>query len=276
MAIISNYGSAIDEAIGASMEKALEVLLNTVADKYNFYYLTAGVRKTKAGNPPKKLLMFDNFGNDYDIDGVIANEAMQPLILFESKYIRYKKHNRDKGSWVCHAHSAIRRRYHSIRSSIAILGGNWSQSSLAMIKSHDINIFVIPFDVVCRELSAQGIDFTWEEKGRDKAKDAWEKFDSLHEEDKLKIGQRMIEEIEEELCQLIDNILDDSLARNVEKVVIELVSNLGEVRVFEFGTVEEAFGFLKNDDLEALFISSESFTLFDAPPSFDEEERTPY
>lgn len=84
MAIVSNYGSAIGEAIGTSMEKALEVLLNKVADKYNYYYLTAGVRKTKAGNPPKKLLMFDNFGNDYDIDGVIANEAMQPLILFES------------------------------------------------------------------------------------------------------------------------------------------------------------------------------------------------
>ena len=59
MAIVSNYGSAIGEAIGASMEKALEVLLNKVADKYNYYYLTAGVRKKKAGNPPKKLLMFD-------------------------------------------------------------------------------------------------------------------------------------------------------------------------------------------------------------------------
>ena len=272
MAIVSNYGSAIGEAIGASMEKALEVLLNKVADKYNYYYLTAGVRKTKAGNPPKKLLMFDNFGNDYDIDGVIANEAMQPLILFESKYIRYKKHNRDKGSWVCHAHSAIRRRYHSIRSSIAILGGSWSKSSLAMMKSHDINIFVIPFDFVCQELSAQGIDFTWEEKGRDKAKEAWGKFDPLSEQDKLKIGQRMIEEIEEELCQLIDNILDDSLVRKVDKVVIELVSNLGEVRVFEFGTVEEAFDFLKSEDLGERFITSESFTLFDAPPSFGDND----
>ena len=152
------------------------------------------------------------------------------------------------------------------------MGGNWSQSSLAMMKSHDINIFVIPFDFVCQELSAQGIDFTWEEKGRDKAKEAWGKFDSLSEQDKLKIGQRMIEEIEEELCQLIDNILDDSLVRKVDRVVIELVSNLGEVRVFEFGTVEEAFDFLKSEDLRELFITSESFTLFDAPSSFGDNE----
>ena len=82
----------------------------------------------------------------------------------------------------------------------------------------------------------------------------------------------MIEEIEEELCQLIDNILDDSLVRKVDRVVIELVSNLGEVRVFEFGTVEEAFDFLKSEDLRELFITSESFTLFDAPSSFGDNE----
>lgn len=66
----------------------------------------------------------------------------------EYKYIRYKKHNRDKGSWVCTAHNAIRRRYNSIRSSIAILAGSWSGSSVAMMKSQDINIFIIPFDKI--------------------------------------------------------------------------------------------------------------------------------
>ncbi len=73
---------------------------------------------------------------------------MQPLIIFESKYIRYTKHNRYKASWICNAHSAIRKRYHSIRSSIAILAGNWSQPSLAMMKSFDIIIFIIPFEVI--------------------------------------------------------------------------------------------------------------------------------
>jgi hypothetical protein len=150
---VANPGSAIGEAIGASMEKALKVLLTDVADQYGCHYLTSGVRKTKAGKKAKKLLMSDNFGNEYDIDGVIANESMQPLILFESKYIRYKKHNRDKGSWVCTAHSAVRRRYHSIRSSIAILAGSWSISSVAMMQSHDINMFFIPFDFVCTLLA---------------------------------------------------------------------------------------------------------------------------
>lgn len=93
---LKNHASALGEAIGDSMEKALEKLLIDVADKHDCYYLTSGVRSTKSGRKPKKLLMSDNFGNEYNIDGVLANQSMQPLIIFESKYIRYKKHNRDK------------------------------------------------------------------------------------------------------------------------------------------------------------------------------------
>lgn len=106
--LVANPGSAIGEAIGASMEKALERLLIEVADEYGFHYLTSGVRKTRSGKKVKKLLMADNYGNEYDIDGVLANQSMQPLIIFESKYIRYKKHNRDKGSWI--GKKKIRRR----------------------------------------------------------------------------------------------------------------------------------------------------------------------
>ena len=83
---IANPGSAIGEAIGATMENALADLLSSLADKHACHYLRSGVRKTKAGLPQKKLKMADRFGNEYDIDGVIANESMKPLIIFESKY----------------------------------------------------------------------------------------------------------------------------------------------------------------------------------------------
>jgi hypothetical protein len=149
---VSNSGSAIGEAVGACMEKALENLLINIADKYQYHYITSGVKLTQSGKKAKKLLMSDNFGNQYDIDGIIANQSLQPLILFESKYLRYKKHNRDKGSWICMAHSAVRKRYHSIRSSIAILAGSWSQSSLTMMRSYDITIFIIPFELICQIL----------------------------------------------------------------------------------------------------------------------------
>jgi hypothetical protein len=57
---IANPGSAVGEAIGALMEKALVEQLNDIADKHGYHYVTSGVRKTKAGTPAKKLLMSDN------------------------------------------------------------------------------------------------------------------------------------------------------------------------------------------------------------------------
>ena len=266
---VANPGSALGEAVGASMEKALEKLVGRVADEYGYHYLTAGVRKTKAGRIAKKLLMADNFGNEYDIDGVIANEHMQPLILFESKYIRYKKHNRDKGSWVCQAHSAIRKRYHSIRSSIAILAGSWSQSSIAMMQSHDINIFLIPFDFITATLARYGVDFEWGEKEKEKARAAWEQFNTMSSRQKAEVGEAMIQVIKDRLLQRIEQILDDTAVRRIDKVVLELVSNLGEVKVYEFDSVEAAINFLGLDDLDRIFITADSLTLFDPPPVYD-------
>lgn len=72
---VTNPGSALGEAVGASMEKALSKVLTQLADDRGCYYLTSGVRKTKSGRKAKKLLMSDSFGNEYDIDGVIANEC---------------------------------------------------------------------------------------------------------------------------------------------------------------------------------------------------------
>lgn len=268
--LISNSGSAIGEAIGASMEKALEKKLIEIADLYGCYYLTSGVRNTKNGAKVKKLLMSDNYGNEYDIDGILANENMQPLILFESKYIRYKKHNRDKGSWICTAHSAVRRRYHSIRSSIAILAGNWSSSSQAMMRSNDINLFLIPFDFLCELLDEVGIDFNWGEKEKEKAIAAWHKYNTLSEDEINNIGREMVASIEDNLVPLIQNILDESIERRVEKIVVEIVSNLGEVKVFEFNSVESALDFLQQEDLKSLFLTSDSLSLFDPPPIFED------
>lgn len=266
---ITNPGSALGEAIGSAMESTLQELLVQTVDDYGCYYLTSSVNKTKAGRKAKKLLLFDNFGNSYDIDGVITDEAMRPLILIESKYIGYKKHNRDKGSWVCHAHTAIRRRYHSIRSSIAILAGSWSKSSVAMMESHDITLFIIPFEFICNLLDRYGIDFRLGEKEQEKAFAAWEKYNLLSADDKAQIGREMIQVIQERLMTRVGQILDESIDRTIEKVVIELVSNLGEVKLFEFASVEEAIEFLEQEGLEDYFVANDSLTLFDPPPQYD-------
>jgi hypothetical protein len=73
----------------------------------------------------------------------------------------------------------------------------------------------------------------------------------------------MIDAIKKPLIELIDQILDDTIMREVNKVVLEIVSNLGEVKVYDFETIEEAVEFLEAEDIMSLFITEDSLTLFD-------------
>lgn len=267
---IQNPGSALGEAVGAEMEKALNAYITELLDELGYHYLSKSPQLGKTGNP-KKLLMYDKLGTAYNIDAVIANESMQPIIILESKYIRYKKHNRDKGSWLCTAHPAVRRRYASIRSSIAVLAGNWSSTSLTMMKSYDINIFLIPFRSICDLLAKHDIDFDWGEKDRETAVISWNKFSTLTAEEKYQIGVEMISPIKDELGKLILDILDETKERTIQKVFIEVKSNLGEVSSYEFPNIQDAIEFLNTAELKNIFIVTDSITLFDPPPSFEEE-----
>lgn len=268
MAKIQNPGSAIGEAIGAKMEIALNEYLKEFVDDFHCHLVSKGPLNPKT-KKHKKLLLYDNFGTAYNLDAVVANEAMQPIILIEYKYIRYKKHNRDKGSWLCTAHNAVRKRYSSVRSSIAILAGNWSKSSQAMMKSHDVNLFMVPFDTICDLLREHNIEFDWGEKDRDTAVKSWNTYQELSEEEKLQIGRDMINIIKDDLEKAISKVLDDSIPREIEKVSIEIKTSIGEAKHFEFDTIDEAIEFLKDFGFEEIFDTSASLTLFDKPETED-------
>lgn len=268
---VQNPGSALGEAIGAQMELALNTYLTEIVSKYSCRLISKGKENPKT-QKATKLLLYDNFGTAYNIDSVIANESMQPLILVEYKYIRYKKHNRDKGSWLCTAHNAIRRRYNSVRSSIAILAGSWSGSSVAMMKSQDINLFIIPFDIITVLLKKHKIKFDWGEKDRHIASESWKKYSALKSRQKLKIAEEMIAQIKPDLEEAIDKTLDNKAKRKVEKIAIEIHTNIGEVKRFEFTNIEAALNFLEDFSFEEMLNNAHSFTLFDKPEIDPDEE----
>jgi hypothetical protein len=219
-----------------------------------------------------KLLMFDEFGTRYSIDGVILNETNQPLVLLESKYIRYKKHNRDKGSWICHAHGEVRRFYPSIRSSVAVLAGNWSKTSLTMITSHNINVFLVPFERLVEVLAKRGIDFEWGEKDRHLAVEAWKRYNALEPREVDLIGDEIIQSIKKPLAELLEKTLSNDVPREIQRVAIEIHSNLGEVKRFEFSSREAALDFLEDFSLEEMLDHSTSITIFDIPKFSLEDE----
>ncbi|RMG83883.1 MAG: hypothetical protein D6707_00155 [Bacteroidetes bacterium] len=250
---IKNPGSAIGEGIGNCLEIASNNFIREIITYENFFLVEKGPINQKTGKP-KKLLLKDQHGNSYNIDAVITDKECKPIILLEYKYIRYKKHNRDKGSWLCTAHSGIRKNYPSIRSSIAILAGNWSESSLKMIKSHQINVFLIPFETVSKILKTKGIVFDWEEKERNIAIRAWQQFSQLSEDDKTQIGNEMIKSIKKPLEEKIRSILNEKTEREFTKMIIEVHTNLGEVKTIEINNPLKLQKILKDSDLEYTFI----------------------
>lgn len=255
--VVTNGGSAIGEAIGALLEEQVHNTFKEIEKQNNIYFLTR-YGKTKAGKESKKLLLPDEFGNEYNIDGLIINEAGYPLMLIESKYIRYKKHNRDKASWICNAHSAVRKNFSSIRSSVAVLAGNWSATSLAMLTSYGVSYFMIPFNSISEIVSRYGVNFEWEENEYDKALQAWNDFSALSDDAKTEIGKAMMDIVKTDIINYVEQILDDTVIREIKRIIIEMHTNRNETFRYRFDTKEEAIGFLtafENDFDESQFIS---------------------
>ncbi len=87
-----------------------------------------------------------------------------------------------------------------------------------MLKSYDINVFLIPFERMCDLLGQHGIDFNWNEKDRDAAVVAWHQFRRLTESQKAEIGTGLIDLVRADLDATIRAILDDSSSREIDRV----------------------------------------------------------
>jgi hypothetical protein len=267
---VANPGSTLGEAIGALIEKEVNRLLQPIAEENGCAYISIGRPNPRTGRPTK-LLLKDAAGNEFNIDSVIVNERMQPLVLIESKYIRYTKHNRDKGSWICTAHYSLRRTFPTVRKSIAVLAGNWSRSSKAMMQSFDVSLFEVGFLKIVEALTPYGVDLRWEEKERDKAMQAWKQWRQLSEAQYEGIAHALLVDVEPLLKESLEKTLDNSIPREVQKVEVTLETNLGESRRYIFPSLAEAIEFLKAFDDESMLNDENGPAIWDTATVEDDE-----
>lgn len=256
---VANPGSALGEAIGALLEDEIHRILKPLAKASGSVYITTGPNDPRTGKPTK-LILEDGDGNEYNIDSVIINNRFQPLVLVESKYIRYKKHNRDKASWICAAHTKLRERYGTVRKSIAILMGSWSQPSKRLLQSFEVELFEVAFDDICNVLAGFGINYRWAEKDRAQAGASWNKFTSLSSAQRKQIGQKLIASIREPLRASLQSALDESAPRRIKSVRVVVRSSRGETRSFSFGDLKSAIAFLNSSSPDQIIDVSNSPT----------------
>jgi len=183
-------------------------------------------------------------GNSYQIDAVVFDANEQPVIIIDPKYIRYTKHNRDKGSWLCVAHYNLRKTHTSIRKSIAVLAGRWSAPSKALIQSFGVETLEVPFEHMVEAMQSYGVEFNWpESSGESVARRSLESFNNLSTDDKENIGKDMVSGIGNRLVNEVIQVLDtdaDSMATRVEQVEILVKTNQGEMILSSFQSVPDA------------------------------------
>ena len=85
--MVSNAASALGEAVGRLIEEAIVEGLSEVVEAH--------------GHTIRPARLTNGSDNAYQIDAVVFDPAGNPVIIIDPKYIRYTKHNRDKGSWLC-------------------------------------------------------------------------------------------------------------------------------------------------------------------------------
>lgn len=228
--------SALGEAIGKVFEEAVRDCLS------------AEVESRECSIRPAKLR--NGTGNEYQIDAVVFDDQNRPLIIIDPKYIRYTKHNRDKGSWLCTAHYNLRKTHPSIRKSLAVLAGRWSAPSKSLIRSFSVEILEVSFGHMCTVLRDFGIEFDWDENGGEPiAQQSLSKFETLSDATKSSIGAKLVSPIANELHSQIVQILDtdiDSLASRVTEIEILLKTNQGEMVLTSFPTAPDAIRGLTN------------------------------
>jgi len=239
-----NWASMLGEAVGLAIERRVQEIVGEVVAPYGLHVDTGGKRPGKRAG--EKLLLVNATGNKYQIDTVVEDDAEQPLILIECKYLRYKKHNKDKASWTCVAHYKLRTTYPTIKKSIAILLGNWSRPSIALMQSFGVEAVEIPFSCIVESLKTRGIEFRWDEKDTATPQESWGTFDALSETEKSAIATECIREHETEIRKLVlDAVhLDPNSPRNVSEIELLVRTTQNEYFVRHFSSVRDTLGFL--------------------------------
>lgn len=229
----TNTASAFGEEIGKLFEDAI---LKGLAKDIMARDCTIKPRKMKNGTD-----------NEYQIDAVVFDKDDNPLIIIDPKYIRYTKHNRDKGSWLCVAHYNLRKTYPTIRKSISILAGRWSKPSIALIKSFGVEVFEVPFPIFITALAKWGIDFDWAENNRAASKKAWQSFCKLTHDQKIQIAgditSGLMPPLHKEVIQVLDTDVN-TIPQRVTQVEILLKTDRNEMLLSTFSSVPQALGYL--------------------------------
>ncbi len=239
-----NYASKLGEAVGNAVEGEIQRIVKETVAPFGLYVDTGGVRPGKRKG--QKLLMVNDTGTEYQIDLAVENQQGNPFLLLESKYIRYKKHNRDKASWTCVAHYKLRTTHPSVRKSIAVLMGQWSEPSKKLMNSFGVELVEIPFAHMVKTLDGYGVKFDWAEDDNTTPKRGWSAWSKLSDDKQKEIARKIIAPRATQIQRLLLEAIrtEETTVKNVERIELLLKTSQDEYFVKKFSNVRDTIAYL--------------------------------
>jgi len=239
-----NPASVLGEAIGHLIESQVQKIVREAVENLGCFVDTGGKRPGKRKGT--KLLLVNDTGNEYQIDTVVEDKDGNEIALIECKYIRYKKHNRDKASWTCVAHYKLRTTYPTVRKSIAVLIGDWTAPSKKLMQSFGIEIIEIPFDRLATVLMKYGVNFRWAENDSIIPASSLKAFEALTAKTKEKIAVECLALAREPLQNLVRKAIasKEVVPRNVQQIELLLKTNQDEFVLKKFLSLTEAITYM--------------------------------
>ena len=148
----------------------------------------------------------------------------------------------------------IRQTFPTIRASIAMLAGRWSDNSRKMLRDAGTDIFFVPYEYVVRAFLEKRITIDWTDAESHVASQiAWDAFCQLERRDLEEITSDIVRQIEEPLKMHVEGILNDEVKRKIVKVEITIKTNKGETLNNQLSNIEEAQSFLEGLESHPFF-----------------------
>ncbi len=251
-----NPGSALGQAIGNLFEGKLEEILRKVVEDSGYVYHSG--HDPLPGDTARTLRVKDKNGKFWRVDSAVTDKNGHLIILGEMKYIQRAKHATDKGSWICNCHPLLRQTYPTIRASIAMLAGGWTENVRRMIRDAGTSIFFVPYEDVVNAFLQKGIKINWTDATSDVAsQSAWEAFSDLDQQALDEIKDCITWKIAERLKMHVENVLSDKKERKITKIEINIQTNKGETISEQYSSTEDVLSFLEKLQSDPSFKTEE-------------------
>lgn len=225
-------GSAIGEAIGNLIEERILHAAEEVATPHHHFARRGRMRNGQ--------------GSMHQIDVVVEDSGHNPVILIEPKYLRYTKHNWDKASRLWAAHYNLKKTFDTIRMSMAVLAGNWTDTSVNFLRNFGVEIHRIPFSTIVTTLAEYDIVFNWSEHDNIAPRTAWNLFEQLEHSEKEDIANALTSGVISGVKSSVEHIitLDPNAPRVINELEILLRTGQGEFFVKNFSNAPDAIRYL--------------------------------